>query len=300
MDTVSVDRHLLLPLPHFEEAYSLESARGELACRDLTFAFVALARNCEGPLRPNLEALAVLGKRFRDWRLYVEENDSEDGTATVLAQFAERNTRAFVRSRTLGRQHYGQEFAGPRTIALAEYRSSCQEWVRGNFSEADYVVIVDLDAWGGWSHGGFMSGVGMLETMPDAYGMASVSIMQHPAFENTPDGQAKPTKAWLHYDAWALRLNSYWDDYTAGHGGWKHHWIPPVGSPPVRVCSAFGGMTIYRTAAFLAGTYDGRTDCEHVSFHRSVAAQTGQHLYLCPSMRMVMYWVTDGGQHGDD
>ena len=104
-------------------------------------------------------------------------------------------------------------------------------------------------------------------------------------------GETQLIAAWLHYDCWALRLNSYWDDYTNGLGGWKHQWMPPVGSPPVLVSSAFGGFAIYRNEAYLAGTYDGTRDCEHVPFHKSVAKATGQHLYLCPSMRTVMHWM---------
>jgi len=57
------------------------------------------------------------------------------------------------------------------------------------------------------------------------------------------------------------------------------------------VCSAFGGLTIYHTAAYLAGTYDGVHDCEHVPFHDSIAKATGQHLSLNPSQRCVMQWM---------
>jgi hypothetical protein len=96
--------------------------------------------------------------------------------------------------------------------------------------------------------------------------------------------------AWLHYDAWALRLNSFWDDYTADAGGWKHQWLPPVGSPVVRVCSAFGGLAVYRTLDYLAGTYTGE-DCEHVTFHASLAGS----MYLDPAMRTIMHWVEHAG-----
>jgi hypothetical protein len=111
----------------------------------------------------------------------------------------------------------------------------------------------------------------------------------------------KPTLGigWVHYDAWALRLNSAWDDYTSGMGGWKHQWLPPVGSPPVPVVSAFGGMAIYDTYAYLKGTYSGK-DCEHVPFHVTMAEQAKGRLYLDPAMRTVMHWMTDdGGQHSD-
>jgi hypothetical protein len=74
-----------------------------------------------------------------------------------------------------------------------------------------------------------------------------------------------------------------------------------VGSPPVHVVSAFGGMCIYDTYAYLKGTYDG-ADCEHVGFHRTMAERTGLRLYLDPAMRTVMHWMepTDGGRNGHD
>jgi len=83
----------------------------------------------------------------------------------------------------------------------------------------------------------------------------------------------------------------YYDTYRNNIGGWGFQWLPPVGSPPVLVASAFGGMCIYRTDAYLKGTYDGVHDVEHVPFHQSIAKATGQHLYLNPSQRMLMNWM---------
>jgi len=67
---------------------------------------------------------------------------------------------------------------------------------------------------------------------------------------------------------------------------WFHLWHPPVGSPPVRLNSAFGQMAVYRRASFLRGVYEG-SDCEHVTFHRSM----GGDFYLNPSMRCVSFWT---------
>jgi hypothetical protein len=64
-----------------------------------------------------------------------------------------------------------------------------------------------------------------------------------------------------------------------------------VGSAPAIVASAFGGLAIYRTEAYLRGTYAGEEDVEHVPFHQSIAKATGQHLYLNPSQRMLMSWM---------
>jgi hypothetical protein len=88
------------------------------------------------------------------------------------------------------------------------------------------------------------------------------------------------------------QTNHYGDDYSTGSGGWKHQWIPPCGSPPIPVRSAFGGLTIYRTAQYLSGKYDG-ADCEHVTFHKSIADHYGDGLYLNPSQRSIMHLMGD-------
>jgi hypothetical protein len=298
METVKIPEHLVRPIQPFRSAHADQVVVGtiELAASDI--AIVGLARNCAPQLAANLELAARLGESARSWRLHVETNDNEDATDQVLADFCRRNRQATFTSQQLGRVQFSTEFAGRRTEALAEYRAACQQWVRDCAADTDYVVVIDLDAWGGWIPDGVLNGFGWLRELPEAYGMASVSLLQHPAYETNAEGVTRIVPAWLHYDCWALRLNSYWDDYTNGIGGWKHQWIPPVGSNPVPVCSAMGGLAIYRTYAYLAGRYDGR-DCEHVPFHESIADATGQQLYINPAQRCVMRWL-DGGNHSDD
>jgi hypothetical protein len=293
--------HLLYPIDFFADDFKANFDLGESVWRDSEVAFVGLARNCDSHLEQNLARLAQLAGGCRRWSLHVETNDNIDNTEQVLVNFCRAFPQATFTSQRLGRRQFSAEFAGPRTQALAEYRTACQRWIRENAGPIDYVVVIDFDAWGGWSHAGFLHGVGALQMTADAYGMASVSLIQHPQMAMGEDKQPKIVNGWLQYDAWALRLNSAFDDYTAGMGGWKHSWLPPVGSPPVPVVSAFGGMAIYDSFAFLKGTYDG-SDCEHVTFHKTIAERTGSRLYLDPAMRTVMHWLeqSDGGQHGSN
>lgn len=295
---VLMPRHLIEPLEPFEWLFRQRVIEGSVRLAMSKVALVGLARNCAAPLKANLERVKTLGERCREWAFHCETNDNTDATLEVLAEFCSRHPQASYLERTLNRQQFSAEFAGPRTIALAEYRTACQQWVRDNAADADYCVVIDLDAWGGWSLDGVLNSIGWLVELPGAYGMASVSLFQHPAAMTDANGVTKQIASWLHYDCWAMRgvgqARTYWDDYTAGFGGWKYQWIPPVGSQPVLVSSAFGGMGIYRTEAFLAGTYDGAEDCEHVTYHESIAQATGQHLYLNPSQRCIMRWL-DGG-----
>jgi len=286
---------LLQPRKEFEAEYAARVIAGGERLSRSSIAVVGLARNCATTLAHNLARLLDLARCCRAWRLHVETNDNTDQTDQVLADFCREYRQATFTSQRLDRQQFSAEFAGRRTVALAEYRAACQRWVRENAADADYVIVIDWDAWGGWWHDGVLNGVGWLVELPGAYGMASVSLFQ----------MLTPKPQWCHYDLWALRglgqPRCFWDTYQNGYGAWGFQWLPPVGSPPVLVSSAFGGMAIYRTDAYLAGTYTG-DDCEHVPFHRSIAEATGQNLYVCPGMRTIMSWLenADGGQHGDD
>jgi len=294
---MKVPGDLIYPLPTFAEAFITAERHGRAYANQTAVAFVGLARNCADQLAANLARLEQLAPLFAGWQLHIETNDNTDDTDQVLSSFCAVHRRATFTSQRLGRGQYSNEFAGRRTRAMSEYRTACQQWVRENAADVDLVCVIDFDAWGGWSLSGAMAGLWEMASTVDAYGMASVSLLQHQAYVATNDA-VELSPIWMHYDAWALRLNTAWDDYTAGQGAWKQHWLPPVGSPPVPVVSAFGGMAWYEADAFLKGSYDG-TDCEHVTFHTSITQRTGRRMYLSPSMRTVMRWLPEADDGGD-
>jgi len=283
---VKIPSNLWMPHEPFVDAYRERVAEGTTRLRHAKVAFVGLARNCAVRLAQNLGRLEQLQSIAGSWALHIESNDCEDATLDVLHDYCRDRPQATFHYQILGRDHYGAEFAGRRTIALAEYRDACQRWVQACAADSDYVVVIDFDAWGGWNDDGVLNGLGWLVQLQGAYGMASVSLFQH-------DWGSGPT--WAHYDQWALRgvgqADCYWDTYKNGYGSFGFSWLPPVGSPPVLVSSAFGGLGIYRTEPYLRGTYDGVNDCEHVAFHQSIAKSTGKLLYINPSQRMLMHWM---------
>jgi hypothetical protein len=178
---------------------------------------------------------------------------------------------------------------------MAGYRNQCQELARRHAPDADYVIIVDLDAWGGWSTHGVINGIGWHERLPDAGCMASTSLFRHSAYRIGQEA------VWCHYDNWAYRCYGW----APRLGPWFTFWLPPPGHPPLEVNSAFGGLGIYKTAAYLASEYSGE-DCEHVPFHARMK-EKGWSVFLNPSQRCVMTWLvdedeepSDGGHNGDD
>lgn len=285
------------PPAAFEQQYQNVTDRGREVMSRSSVVFVGLARNCYVALAGNLQRACDVGQECGQWQLHIESNDCTDNTLGVLAGFCSTYKQATFHYQELNRPHCPAEFAGRRTIALAEYRTACQRWVKACARNADYVVVIDFDLWAGWQPNSIANAIGWLDGMDKAAGMASVSLYQH-------DHGGGPM--WGHYDLWALRgvgqPRTYFDTYQNGYGGWGFFYLPPIGSEPVAVASAFGGMAVYRTAAYLCGEYDGKDDCEHVPFHRSIARATGQGMYLNPSQRTLVHWLettNDAGKNLD-
>lgn len=257
----------------------IDYGTAEAARRKL--AIVCICRNAMPYLTNTLRLVDSLAGRFRDTAMYVYENDSVDGTQQSLNDFAIRQW-VTVENDTLGEPD-SRGFEPDRTIRLAKCRTKCQDWVRENAKDAGYVVVLDTDPHGGFSVEGVLNSIGWLcEMMADSRGalqpgaMASYSLY----LRKNADGTIGAGQ----YDAWAARLN-WWDDRRQHE--WFHLLFPPVGSPPIPMNSAFGGLCVYRKSAFLALKYEGG-DCEHVPAHKAMR-RSGYQLYLNPGSRYVAH-----------
>ena len=269
--------------PEFANSYDQRVSIGRTTAATSTVAIVAICRDVAAFLPRTLAKIDDLAACFSQAKAYIFENDSSDDTPAILRRWQEPRPWAVVESTRNDRPRL-TGFENERTVAMAEYRNKCLDWVRANAPESTYTVVLDMD--GEWFVEGVMNSVGWLAEKSAAQipskpaGMASYSLV----LSGGASGDA-----WYHYDAWAARLN-WWSDRreTMGHW-WLHLYYPPVGSPPVQFNSAFGGLAIYLTEAYLAGHYSGE-DCEHVPFHQRIA-RAGYKLWLNPSSRFIANWI---------
>lgn len=266
----------------YQAAYGQKVAWGREEAARSKVAIVAIARNAMPHLENTLPLVDELAGEFRAAAMYVFENDSTDGTDAALDAFAASRPWVTVEHDTLHRPDY-RGFEAERTVALAEYRNRCRLWVEHHAADADYVVVLDVDPHGGFSVDGVLNSVGWMRDLRSSVmrdcevgAMASYSLL----VSMRPDGLE-----FMHYDAYAARLN-WWEDRRQKSGFiWFHTLLPPVGSPPIRMNSAFGGLAVYRTEAFTApGVHYAGGDCEHVALHKSMAA-AGYGLWLNPGCR---------------
>ena len=242
--------------------------------------FVGMARSIDGVLPWSIERIQEIGKSFASWHAVVVENDSNDGTKDVLhAWQASDPARVRVTCADYGRPHL-HGFERDRVERYAQYRNEGRLMAQEIAPNADYVIVLDLDAWGGYSHLGVLNSICWLERILTAGCMASVSLFE--MLDNLGETHLS------HYDQWAYRALHSW---TPRMEAWFTRWIPPVGSPPLLVKSAFGGLAVYKAAPFYASHYYSEEgDIEHVGLHKSLKAN-GYDVFLNPSSRVTMQWV---------
>lgn len=270
----------------YAELYAARVDEGRAVAADLKAVIVGVARNAMPAMSNTFELLAEVQKGFAECRMFVYENDSTDGTDAGLDGAAVLLPWLTVEHDTLGGVD-SRGFEPERTIRLAHCRNRCLEWVRQNASDTSLTIVVDLDPAGGFSVDGVFNSIAWLAhksatnaTTP-AGGMAAYSLIRMP-HEGGQVGVA-------HYDAWAARPPSWWRDRRNEVGfTWFSSFLPPVGSPPCPMNSAFGGLAVYWTRAFLAGGYSGG-DCEHVPHHKKMA-QAGWGMWLNPGCRYIAVW----------
>lgn len=268
--------------PAYQSQYDKYVAIGREVAARSSVCFLAIARNAMPFVENTLVLLDEAAGCFSEAKFYVYENDSTDGTTEILGRYAESRPWATHEHATLHRPDF-RGFEEDRTIALAEYRNRCRRWAIENAPKADYVVVLDADPMGGFSPEGILNSIGWLEEygteqcrrlMPG--GMASASIIVAPHPDNPESFMI------AQYDAWAARLN-WWEDRRQHR--WFHELLPPVGSEPIPMNSAFGGLAVYRAQAFYeTGVEYVGGDCEHVSLHKTMR-RAGYQMFLNPGCR---------------
>lgn len=274
----------------YKPLYSRYCEFGQQLAKNSRLAVVAIARNAMPHLANTLPLIDETAAHFAGASVYVYENDSVDDTAEVLDAFAATRPTVVVEHETLGEEDT-RGFEEGRTVRLARCRNKCLAWLSANAANHAYTLVLDLDPHGGFSPDGILNSLGWIAEYAGSNwsnasvgGMASFSLYCQRQ-ENGEIGIAQ-------YDAWSMRLN-FWEDRRDVGGGmrWAHFLMPPVGSPPIPMNSAFGGACLYRTEALLSGQYsgigvDGKEDCEHVALHKSMRA-SGYQMYLNPGSRYV-------------
>lgn len=267
--------------PEFYDLYQLHTQIGQDFIKDKTIACVGLARDIGDQLLNSVDKVLSLQSHVNKLDIVVIENDSTDNTKSVLSELKHKHDNFTYISQDYGLPKFGQVKDKERTQALSDQRNKYISYL--NDKDYDYTIVLDFDFLDFSKNGIFNSFGWLSESNIDA--MCGISLRnQHVLSSNY--------KNYWNYDCWAFRQN-WWHDTQSYINDcnpmlWFGFWIPPIGSPPIRVNSGFGGMCIYQTDQLIQSKYEGY-DCEHVCLHRNLYNQNESfNLSMNPSQLMFL------------
>lgn len=273
----------------YKEGYLKQISDGLNYIKNKKIVLVGLCRSIENVIENNINIIQnIFDNKCEKFNIVLFENDSKDNTKLKLDNLKQKYNNIDVLSQTYNRPQFGTVKDKNRTIALAEYRNILKNYVANCFSDYDFVIVFDTD-FKQIETNGIYNSFGWFSQNKSIGGLSGNS------FELKYLSPEQNQLMIWNYDCWAYR-GTWWHDWefqpsTSNEYNqmlWFGFWILPIGSPLVKVNSAFGGMTIYKTKYYLSGTYSGE-DCEHVTFHHSILNNNPEfELFLNPSQTMLV------------
>lgn len=252
--------------------------------------FCGIVRDCERNLRRNLDKVEAFRSRFGSVQIVLVENDSRDGTKEVLRDLAKRDESAIVEMADYGtvtlpkrlKSHVNPSFSEHRISKMTRYRNRYLELIEDQigYSNIDWVVMLDWDVLD-FSVEGLFDSLRRSEEwdVATANGRSKVGFfgdVYYDAFAYRPLGLKGPCTEKSIFEG-RVELKTKLD-----------------GADLIPVESGFNGMAVYRAGMLEGMRYrtefndDPRVEvwCEHVVFHRDLAAKGHDRIVINPVMKV--------------
>jgi hypothetical protein len=281
-------KNLFVIQDQYKDGYNQKINSGRKLIYNSKIVVVGLCRNLEKHIEKNIKKIEQSLTGALDYRIILYENDSIDDTKNKILDLCKNNKKIILLSDNHNRKQFNITQSQDRIKALAEYRNTLLHYVQDNYSDYNFVIVIDMD-FIDFSDEGVVNSFGWLNDHENVGGIAGNSFQLKDIFDNSQ------LMLW-NYDCWAFR-GSWWHNLQTQIKNefnnydnmlWFGFWILPVGSPIIVVNSAFGGCCIYRMKYYLSGNYDSY-DCEHVVFNFNILQKNKNFkLYLNPSQTMLM------------
>jgi hypothetical protein len=259
--------------PAVRDEYHERLASGKVRMRELSVVICGLCRDVRVHLPRTAARVERLGTMFAKYRVVLFENDSVDATCEFLADWRSKNPCVDFVSESAGVPKYPQTRSLERANWMAHCRNRYREQLLRQYSDYDYVIVLDTDLMGGWSYDGIAHSFGMDDW--DVMGSYGLQLRKDSGAVQSP---------FVHFDVWAFHPARG----TAARKLVNHNeLLLKRGDPLLPVESSFGGLGLYRMACMQAAEYGG-SNCEHVVFHKRLRQAGFDRLYLNPS-QIVLY-----------
>lgn len=276
--------------PHI---YKYKVDRGLQISKSKKIVFAGICRNVEDTIALNIERMSKTSKMFKDFSIFLYENDSDDNTVRILESYRDKTKLEFLSEKRDDKDYRKRIDNGidpwhfGRCKILAECRNKYLNHITAHYADYDYLCVLDLDIKGGWSYTGFQHAVFTLESdskfaCVSAYGLLSEA-------QNIDPLESHDIEDYIMYDSLAFR--------PLGMSTGIHILRTPAfnrialnrGDDPIEVLSNFGGMAIYKLPLLQNKQYgakqwkEGEVDPDHVILNKQLI-DDGYKIILDPSM----------------
>lgn len=256
-----------------------------------TIIICSIVRDAETGLKNNIPVIDKLCSLFKDYRIYVYENDSKDKTKEILKEWHSQSPEKIHISindvdatktiPTDQKMTVNPFFSRKRIGKMVNIRNNYIRYIKEQNWEADYIMVVDMDVaqlfldgilssfksdiqWDAVTAFGYSTSPKLRRRYHDTYALTMWGDENNPQTEEKIKinadklGKLKPTDNWI------------------------------------RVFSAFGGLAIYKFEAVKGIEYklipneDDRIEvkCEHFSITKQMAEKGYNKFYINPSMEL--------------
>lgn len=274
------------PIHEREPEYREHVAMGRDLAGKKSVVFAGCCINIAGKLEKLKARIYHMGSFFRSWDLVIFENDSTDDTRSLLAQWAQEDSRVHLipcpeDDKCLLKNKRAVSYGGrseTRMKLMSDFRNRILQYVVAHFSDRDVLCMMDLDLAGPISAEGFLYSFGVYDEwdVMTAFGVTGLSglFFYYDTFAYD-DYEVQD-----HLQTLNLRILYRTSQARRGHGTLI----------PVR--SAFAGLGLYKMNLFQGAQYptytpkDGIYDrCEHRVFHENIIEDMGRfRFYINPNM----------------
>lgn len=253
---------------------------GEYIQKQHTVVIAGCCRNVSTFITKNVMIMHLLGSKFKEYKIVIYENDSNDDTRDILKSMEKNDHVEFIFEDNVTISN--------RTMRIAHCRNTLLHHIQTVYSHFDYMLMLDLD---------------------DVLFTGKLIDTIHTCFLYKPEQWdamfANCTDKY--YDIYALRKKKYlmsccWNNANK----LQQQGIPrsmayqeciekyiihyPVDTALISVVSAFGGAGLYKMKSLENAQYNGfeglhvdKQICEHVPFN-TYLYNKGCKLYINPKM----------------
>jgi hypothetical protein len=285
---------------------SLENIQmGEKLCKEKNIVICCLLRNNSNIFEKSKRKLEFIGKNFGEYKIVLFENDSEDDTRDKIKNWStENNNVILLDCSALGDYDcklklkkgydYGQ-LSMDRIRKMAIYREQYLNYVKNNYSDYDYMLVVDFDLDGNQNIDGIYNSIGKQEewdaifingkfNLPGTFGLYTIMYDALAHVGENEDSLKLDTSKYIKFFYFLFKFIKFFGtDIKNIFINDKNNLIP--------VKSAFNGYGLYKISSIKNSSYMGDNICEHNNLNLSIYDKGGK-LFINPLW--IGYFKYDG------